>query len=267
MSINKISSKQNKKIKDLNAAKIKKGPWADYVIAEGHRLCDEVLHSDAEIAAVFLDENLPEHDYIAYIQRAKESFVLPRDLFVSISETKNPQGILLLIEPFAKASLSELDKLLLKVDFPKNDKKVSLVVLENVQDPGNLGTILRTAHAFAYDAAVLVGDCARSSSSKVVRSSMGAVFHMPIFELKDSKVVLDWCKENRVIILATALDGLNLKKYKNDEKFSLWIGNEGNGLSALALNMADYKLTIPMPGGAESLNAGIAAGIALYELS
>ena len=95
---------------------------------------------------------------------------------------------------------------------------------------------------------------------------MGAAFHLPIFEIKETNKLIELLKANKVDILAMTLEGVALSEYKRDKKISLWIGNEGNGLTDNLISLADSKITIPMPGGAESLNAAIAAAIALYEL-
>lgn len=259
-----ISSKQNQVIKNINKARLNKGLWAGAFIVEGFRLCDEALKSGLKVEAIFLAKHIlldkNKYSLEKYLEADTEIYILDNELFDYISKTKNSQGILMIVEGRDTTSISELSSLL------SMDKNLSVLVMENLQDPGNLGTMLRTAYAFGYDAAITVGNSARVNQEKVLRSAMGAAFHMPIFEIKDINKLTELLKTNEVDILAMTLEGVDLSEYKRDKKISLWIGNEGNGLTDNLISLADSKITIPMPGGAESLNAAIAAAIALYEL-
>lgn len=241
-----------------------KGLWAGAFIVEGFRLCDEALKSGLKVEAIFLAKHIlldkNKYSLEKYLEADTEIYILDNELFDYISKTKNSQGILMIVEGRDTTSISELSSLL------SMDKNLSVLVMENLQDPGNLGTMLRTAYAFGYDAAITVGNSARVNQEKVLRSAMGAAFHMPIFEIKDINKLTELLKTNEVDILAMTLEGVDLSEYKRDKKISLWIGNEGNGLTDNLISLADSKITIPMPGGAESLNAAIAAAIALYEL-
>lgn len=257
----KITSRQNKKIKALRKARNNKGKLKDYLLVEGFNLADEVLRTDLEIKACFYAEDLAESKLNKYLEASTESFVLPADLFSYVAATLNPQGILLVVEKPEFGDLSTLEaKLKEQID------KASILVLESIQDPGNVGTMIRTAYALDYDACILTGSSADPFKEKALRSSTGAALHLPTYQVESSETVLKWLKYNKIVILSMAMQGDNIKEYNLQGSFSLWIGNEGHGLKASTIANSDKVLSIPMPGGAESLNAAIAAAIAMYEL-
>lgn len=259
-----ISSRQNKVIKEIHRARLNKGIWAGTFIVEGFRLCEEAINSELKVEAIFLAEHVVadenKYNLEEYLCSNSEVYLLNDDLFDHISKTQNSQGILMIVEARDTQNMGRLNNLL------SNNDNLSILVMENLQDPGNLGTILRTAYAFGYDAAVTTGNSARINQEKVLRSAMGAVFHLPIFEMRETDKLIELLKFNGVDILAMTLEGVALKDYQRKQKISLWVGNEGNGLTNNLIESADAQITIPMPGGAESLNAAIAAAIALYEL-
>lgn len=257
--IDRLTSRQNKWIKLLQKGRRNKDAWSSHCFPEGFRLCEEVLKSGLEIEACFVDENLDDELVSEYVNRANMSFKLDSELFSYISSTTTPQGILLVVKNPEHGGIDYLfDRL--------RGENASLLILENLQDPGNLGTILRTAYAFDYDAVILTNHGANPYQDKVLRAGMGASFHIPIYQLDDSSSLIKRLKEEDINSLAMALNGQELKEYKVDERIALWIGNEGNGLQEKIIDEAEVKITIPMPGGAESLNAAVAAAIALYEI-
>ena len=140
------------------------------------------------------------------------------------------------------------------------------VVCENINDPGNLGTIIRTAHGCGAAAVFLTKGSADVYNSKVLRSTMGSVFHIPIIIGMEIQDLISIFKENKINIISTYLEGsvdvfdANLK-----EKCALFIGNEARGASEYVIKNADCLVKIPMPGNAESFNASVAAGIVMYE--
>ena len=261
----RISSRQNNIIKQIRQARLSKGKWARFALAEGFRLCEEVLRAGLEIEAVLIDERLNLEELSAYTMQAEETYILDTELFAYVADTVNPQGLMLVVRMPENVSLNDLAKHLQYENGLIAES--SLLVLEQVQDPGNLGTILRTAYAMGYDAAILTANGAKPYQDKVLRAGMGASFHLPIYEVQDSREVLHWLKENQIVSLAMELNGTDLKNYKRSERIALWIGNEGNGLSNEVIQAAEEKLSIAMPGGAESLNAAVAAAIAIYEIS
>ncbi|NMA64848.1 MAG: RNA methyltransferase, partial [Clostridiaceae bacterium] len=141
-----------------------------------------------------------------------------------------------------------------------------IIVLENVQDPGNAGTIIRTADAFGFDAVIFSKDSVDPYNSKVIRSTMGSLFHIPVIISKDIYSTLEKMKDYGLTIIAAHPREAELC-YEADisQNIAIVIGNEGSGLSEKILNIADKKIMTPMKGSAESLNASVAASILLYE--
>lgn len=162
-------------------------------------------------------------------------------------------------------SLTSLETLLGVCHFPeyKEDKFHRLILLDGIQDPGNLGTILRTAISFGYEALVLSQDCVDVYNEKVVRSTQGAIFHIPVYR-KDFKTYLPELKQQGIQLYATALQGASpLQAIIPTSHFALIFGNEGNGVREETLALSDQKVKIEMETF-ESLNVAIAAGICMY---
>lgn len=180
-------------------------------------------------------------------------------VFASISDTKTPQGIACVcnyLEPQ-------------KVRFPSFDESVkNILILEDVRDPGNLGTIIRTAAAAAFDAIILLEGCVDIYNSKVTRSTVGCMFNIDLVQnLTDTASVLDAIKNAGFTVYAAhPRGGSSVIGEKFSPKNAIVIGNEANGISTATLHQCDKLLTIPMPGGTESLNASVAAALMIYEV-
>ena len=141
-----------------------------------------------------------------------------------------------------------------------------LILLDNLQDPGNLGTIIRTADACGASAVILSKGSVDVYNGKVLRSTMGSIFHLPVITDTDIKEVINTLKKNNIKVYAAHLKGVKTPysfELKND--IAYLIGNEANGLKAETSDMADEYIKIPMPGQAESLNASVAAAVLMYE--
>ena len=141
-----------------------------------------------------------------------------------------------------------------------------VLILEDIQDPGNLGTIIRSSVAFGVDTIVLSKKCADLYSSKVIRSTQGMIFHINIIT-RDIEDTIKYLKDNSYTIYGTKVDGgINVKDISLKRKYALVIGNEGNGVSEEVNNLCDEYLYIKMNKEVESLNAGVATSILLYEM-
>ena len=142
-------------------------------------------------------------------------------------------------------------------------------MLDGIQDPGNAGTIIRTADALGCTGVVCLEGTVDMFSDKVVRSSMGSIFNIPFLDNVSRSAFIDACHDNELNMIATALDKLALKHYlaEYNSPTAIVFGNEGNGISAEILEAASSKVYIPMSGKAESLNVASAAAIVLYEAS
>ena len=244
-----IESNQNKIIKEVNSLKAKKErDKTGLFILEGKRLVDEIPNS-WEIKYLLKAESYSEDINFENVYTVKDS------LFEKISETVNPQGIL------AVCHIKEFD--VTNVDYSNSP---FFVVLENVTDPGNMGTLIRTADAAGADGIFLSKGCVDIYNPKVIRATMGSIFHLPIYRNLNLMYLMEDFKNNNVKTLAAHLKGTSTP-YKVDmtTACAVIIGNEANGLSDEISEMASDLVKIPMPGKAESMNAGIAGGILIYE--
>jgi TrmH family RNA methyltransferase len=219
-------------------------------IIEGKKQIDEIP-KDWNIKQIFVSEK-----YKNNVMDFKNVITLSEHLFNKIANTSSPQGILAIVEK------KQYDvKVIIK-------NHGTFIFLENIQDPGNLGTIIRSADAFAAKAVFVSKGSADIYSDKTVRATMGSIFHLPVIDNLDIKGTLNLMKEEEIIVFATSLKG---KKYLNDFKFPnrsvFIIGNEANGISKEIENLADIFIKIHMPGKSESLNAAVAASIIMYEAS
>lgn len=255
-----LSSKDNKIVKHisklLRSAKYRRE--SGEFVAEGARLCEDAMLSGAQISAVFVTENALEryHDTAEkLISYAQTAYIVTPAVFAAVSDTKSPQGILCSVKPLDKTTL-----------FDKIKSNGKFLALENIQDPSNLGTILRTAEALGVDGVVLTDDCCDIHSPKVVRGSMGAVFRLPYMSVGSMSGFLS---ENDSLKSFAAVVS-NADELITDLSFPkgsiVVVGNEGNGLREETIAACRRKITIPMKGRAESLNAAVAASIIMWEM-
>ena len=174
----------------------------------------------------------------------------------SLSDTKTPQGILAMVRR-QETSLSDL---------LNKDKPQAFLLLENLQDPGNLGTMLRTAEAAGMTGVIVDRRSVDPYNTKVIRSSMGAILRLPLLECDDLGPVCQQMKDAGIRIFAGHLDGESLYRSDFCVSCAFLIGNEGQGLSPEIMAQADQGIRIPMKGKVESLNAAMAATVLMYEL-
>ena len=254
-----LSSAQNAYLKMLKSLQSKKGRRDNGLfLVEGSRLVQEVC-APWQMDALVMTEMYYElnEDWKKLVQAYPQAKVLvvPEELFKSIADTQHPQGIL------AAVRMKEFG---LEVLVEKENP--FLILLEDLQDPGNGGTILRTADAAGADGILCSKGTVDFYSPKTVRASMGSIFHLPVVQADDFEQAMTWLQSRGVRILAAHLQG---SKPHFEADFTggcgIMIGNEGNGLSDKAADAADERVRIPQPGRAESLNASVAAGILIYE--
>lgn len=224
-------------------------------VCEGVRLCTDALRSDIYIRAAFFTATAADKysDFLALLPDSVERYSLTDSLFKSVSETLTPQGVMLLCE------------------VPQSDENSihfnKAVALECIQDPQNMGTILRSAEAFGIDCVILSKDCCDIFSPKVLRGSMGAVFRQKFYIADDFYLLLSKLNDNGVrTYAAVPRNGTDILSADFSEKCCTLIGNEGNGLSDKAIKLCSGKITIRMDGNAESLNAAVAASVAMWEM-
>ena len=228
-------------------------------VVEGRKLCREMPASWQK--AVYMTEDLyekiPEEERAVYVERGNCQLVADH-VFSHMSDTKTPQGILAV----GRWPAYTLEQIL----HPEGQESPLVMVLEDLQDPGNVGTILRTAESAGVSGIILSRKSADFFNPKTVRSTMGSIYRMPFYHTDDLPGVVGRLKEDGFTVYAADLQGGQIyDEADHTGKTAFMIGNEGNGLSEELLQAADGAVYIPMAGQAESLNAAVAAGILMYE--
>lgn len=248
-----ITSKDNQKIKSLKALRDKKKERRESRLfyVEGERIIKNIDIS--LINEVYIDEN-----YEGYIPKINDDSIykIPTKLFDDIKDTVTTQGIIATIKMDEK-----------RITNTKTDTRDVAIILDNVQDPGNVGTILRTAEAAGIMDVILLNDVCDPYSPKVIRSSMSSITRLNIIEPKDSETYVKGLKKDGYKIYGTFLDD-STSFYKENYigKTAIIFGNEANGISDNIAKLCDIRLNIPMDGLIESLNVAESVGIVLYEI-
>ena len=252
-----ISSKDNELIKHIKKLKDKKhrDESNEYII-EGVKLIEEAVKENARIKKIIVCEDttrtyeIPTH--IMYEIAKYECVYVTDKIFASITQVTNPQGIMAIIEK------GDTDA---QIDYTQD----IIVALDDVQDPGNLGTILRTVDSIGLNQIIVSKGTADAFNSKVVRSTMGAIFRVKIIEVENLPQAIKEMRRHHFKLMVTSLQTDNSIYDIQFNKKIIVIGNESNGVSKEIQEMADEKAKIPMLGKTESLNASVAAGVVMYE--
>ena len=252
-----ISSKENELIKHIKKLKDKKErDLSNEYIIEGIKLIQEAIQENAKIKQIIICDDCEKTESIPkdlmYEIAKQECIYVTNKVFDSITEVMNPQGILAIIEKQSKE---------IQID----DKQDIILALDDIQDPGNLGTILRTADSIGLTQILVSKGTADCYNPKVVRSTMGAIFRVKIIECEDLVKTLKEIKKHKFEIVVSSLQTDNSIYDINYHKKVIVIGNEANGVKKEIQDLADKKIKIPMLGKTESLNASVATGIILYE--
>lgn len=252
--MNKIISKDNQiyKLCGKLASRKYRDAYGKYLI-EGDRLIAEALKTGQRLDAVIaVEEKTVSEDLPCKV------IFMEKKLFENLSQTQASQGILAIVE---KAAMEETD-FLKQIQM----KSGNVVLLDRLQDPGNIGTILRTADAAGYSGLMTIKGTADLYAPKIVRAAAGSLFRMPVFAAGSAEQAVSILKAAGKTILATGFD-TKLCYYDVDmrKNIGLIIGNEGNGISTELMDMAHQVIKIPMDGNIDSLNAAVAAGILMYE--
>lgn len=259
----KITSRENAKLK--LARKTRDGKEKDLIFVEGVRLAEEVLRSEIQVKEVFVSENFVEQERAARLlsQFQNKDFSInevPDKLFQSIADTKQTQGVILLGEKPAS------EKRDFEAKFSLKDKLPVVVLLHEINNPSNLGAILRTAEAVNIAGIIVSKNSADVFSPKSARASMGACLRLNIWTNAGFEEVLGWAREQHLI--STAAD-VNAEKSYTKIDWSkprlLIFGSEARGLNAKDFRKIDEHLVIPMENGVESLNLAVSCGIILFE--
>ncbi|MBQ8589052.1 MAG: RNA methyltransferase [Firmicutes bacterium] len=257
-----ISANDNPVIKKFRALSVKKqrDKLGLYII-EGPNLLEEALNCGVRIGQVlFDDEALSRSEELAGLAARTEEKKIPAavvspSLFLKAANTDTPQGVIAWVE---KPLWTEEQFFALRGG--------NIIVLDRLQDPGNLGTILRTADSAGFSGALLLKGCGDIYGPKTVRAATGTLFRLPVLFCDGPEEAMALLRAHGKTVFATALESSEVY-FKCDLRrdAAIVIGNEGNGICREILDEADQNITIPMEGKTESLNAGIAAGILMYE--
>lgn len=257
-----ITSVNNQRVKEVADLKQKKyRTESGLFFAEGLRAVQEAMQY-AEVTDLFFTA-AEEGKLQGTLKIAKEKgsrlYQADDKVMAKLSDTKTPQGVLAVIR-IPEQSLQKLRP------GTASDNNVPVIILDRIQDPGNLGTIIRTADAVGALGIILLEGCVDAYSPKVVRASMGSLFHLPVIQDVFPEEALTWCYRHGYEPAATAIQGAtNLYKADISKKMAFIFGNEANGVAEELQAAAETRLFIPMAGQAESMNVAMAAGIVLFE--
>lgn len=240
-----IASVQNTRVKNWNKLKMKKErlKTKTYLI-EGYHLVEEAIKSGCEIEELITDSavNLP-----IFCEGLPHTTVTKK-VFEHFSNTDQPQGI---------AAVVRMKSLEIK-------RRSPVLLIDEIRDPGNLGTMIRTADAAGFKTIILGEGTVDLYNDKVIRATQGSIFHIQIMEGKLAREIVNLQKDGFQVWASALSEAVTYDEVLVTEKIALMIGNEGRGIDRSLIDLADKCVKIPIYGKAESLNAGVAAGILMY---
>ena len=285
-----ISSRANARVKQLRAAFQGHARLSGGLVAiEGDHLLEEALRSGMVLKTVFVSER---REVPKAVPRGVEVMRLTEEVFGSVVETQSPQGIAALMVPpvwvlddvmgdgFGESERNAVsltrdahlidDETVAKMGHPKSGRHAALIMIAvGLQDPGNLGTLVRSAEAFGAAGMLTTPGTVSAWNQKALRASAGSVFRVPVVGVTASEI--EGLKEREVrLIAAVGAEGFGVTALQEMDfrgACAVMIGNEGAGLAEEWMRMSDAKVTIPCPGDVESLNAAVAGSLLLYEAS
>lgn len=261
MKITEITSLQNPQIKHLRSLeKSKYRKQEGKFVIEGIRMMEEALDADIGLDAIYyspalLDTTRGKDLFERLSERMLKIYLLSDRLMKQVGFTETPQGII--------AVASQLH---FSLDILLKNANPFFLLLDQIQDPGNLGTLIRTADAAGVSGVILTEGTVDLYNPKTIRATMGSLFHLPILAQQDGQDIIASLQREGIQVLAAALQ-TDTYFYEADftRPTAVVIGNEGQGLSEEVLKAVDLKIKIPILGKAESLNAAVAGAILVYE--
>ena len=251
-----ITSTSNMQIKEITALlkKSKERKEKKAFVIEGRKMFEEICQDKSRVVKAYFSESYMKEQYADKRIPDVPYEIVADSVFDAMAETVTPQGVLAIVK-MPEYSLEEMVT-----------AAGTLVLLENLRDPGNLGTIIRTAEAAGVSGVILSKESVDIYNPKVIRSTMGAVYRVPFLYVEDFQKLLQELREKKVRLLAAHLKGTKtFDKADYSGKVGILIGNEANGLSEEVAELAEEKVLIPMAGSVESLNAAVAAALLMYE--
>jgi TrmH family RNA methyltransferase len=255
--LRRVASRQNLLVKELRRAFARSETTPDGCCAiESVRLVEEAIRSGLKFRAVFFRQSSLEvaDRLLPQIAAQVETVLLPNEVFDSAVATETPQGVAAL----AKARNFTLDDVL-------RPHQPLVVALSGIQDPGNLGTILRSAEAFGASGVLLGEGTVSQFNSKAVRASAGSVFRMPAVAVKVEEAIPRLRQAGLRLVATSSHGGVSADQANLSGPLACFIGNEGSGLPRQLMSQMDETVVVPHSGEVESLNAAVAASVLLYE--
>lgn len=255
-----ITSFNNKSVKEvvLLSQKAKERNKKDLFVVEGVKMFQEA--PDERIRKVYISQRAEKELYSRYQEKLSglPCEIVADEVFAKMSDTKTPQGILCLLGQYHY----QIEQLLAEGE----KKQLLFILLEDIQDPGNLGTIVRTGEGAGVDGIIMSSQTADIYNPKTIRSTMGSVYRVPFIYTQDIRETMKTLQNQGVNIYAAHLGGNQYYDEFDYKKHTAFlIGNEGNGLKEDTARCADAYLKIPMNGNVESLNAAVASSVLMYE--
>lgn len=242
-----ITSLQNEKVKEWVKLQRRKGRrQSGMFLIEGFHLVEEAYNSNWEIAEIIVEDGL---DYSGW----NDHFVavsVSRKVLQHITRTETPQGIAAVV----------------KVKEPNEIAGDTVLLIDSIQDPGNLGTIIRTADAAGVDMVMLGDGTVDLYNDKVIRATQGSLFHLPILQVNLLEKISELQRVGFTVFASALTDAVSFQAMKTSEKNALIVGNEGAGVRNELIESADQTVKIPIFGQVESLNVSVAAGILMYHI-
>lgn len=220
-------------------------------IVEGYHLVEEALKHQVLSAVLCTDKEV-----LGKIN-AQEKYLVSEQVIKKLSSTKTPQNIIGVVNLINKQELESIIK----------KSELRLLILDDVNDPGNLGTIIRTSAAFGIDAVIASQETVDYYNDKVLRATQGAIFKIPLFK-GDLVEIISLLKKHHITILGTSLkSSKSIKEVKKKAKLAFVVGNEAQGVSDKVLELCDQNIILPMNNDVESLNVSIAAALIIWEFN
>lgn len=255
-----IKSRQNSLVKHVRALDNKR--YRDergQFFIEGTKMVEEAIREDGDIDCLLVADTFDWQGFKGDIGLEDERYdliALEDSLFSYMAKTKTPQGIAAILN----RTHYDIDEIL-------HDQNYFLTILDGVQDPGNVGTIIRTMDCAGGNGVILLDGCSDPYSPKALRATMGSIFRIPTYEVKDDRELFLQLIAKETHVMISHLEGENLFSWRGGhDRTALIIGNEGRGVRGELLEYASSLIKIPMLGGAESLNASVASGIIIYQI-
>jgi RNA methyltransferase, TrmH family len=256
MPVRIVQSKQNGRLKELRRA-LASPTRGESVGIEGPNLLDEAVRAGLQIRCVFVSNEDEADIYAQAVRAGTEIIVVPRDLLTAALTTETPQPIAALVDP-PQWTWEQILR-------PGELAEPLVVVLAGLQDPGNLGAIVRSAEAFGASGVISLPGTVNAWNPKAVRASAGSVFRMPVLTADPEEAVARLRASGIEVLVAAADSALDADRVHLAHPTAFLIGNEGNGVPVEIAALADGAIRIPCPGPVESLNAAVAASVLLYE--